>query len=168
MHGFGCTLHIQPFIMKDINQAVYEFMDKRLGIYVNPYKVEIILDEADAIGVSCNWPGEPQQEASSFIELEFDSATIEEFNTVFGITVISHLDTIKPALLLELYLKGKAVIFSAIDTPPVFYSLHFQKRHDVVSVKGADNVESAVYDLLETPKDFMTYTRQHYQLAGRS
>lgn len=154
--------------MKDINQAVYDFMDKRLGIYVNPYRVEIILDEADAIGVSCHWPGEPAHEATFFIELEFNSATIEEFNTVFGITKIRQLDGITPALLLELYLKGKAVIFSAIDTPPVFYSLHFRKRHNEVSVKGADNVESAVHELLETPKDFMTYTRQHYQLAGRS
>jgi hypothetical protein len=153
--------------MESINQAVYDFMDKRLGIYVNPFNVEIILDEEDAISVSCGWPGEPVH-APFFIELEFDSPTIEEFVTVFGITSIAHIGTITPALLMELYYQGKVVIFSAIDKPPVFYSLHFRKRQNKLSVKGSNNIEEEVKDTLETTREFMTYTLQHFHLAGKS
>lgn len=154
--------------MKAINQVVYDFMDRRLGIYTNPYKVEILLDEENAIAVSCNWPDEPVHEALFFIELQFDCATIEEFTTVFGITLVRHLDTITPAVLLELYRQGKAAIFSAIEKPPNFYCLHFRKQHNVVSVTGANNIEEVVHALLETPNEFKIYTQQHFQLAGKS
>jgi hypothetical protein len=153
--------------MKAITQAVYDFMDKRLGIYVNPYNVEIILDEEDAISVSCNWPGQVVQEPF-FIELEYDSSTIDEFVTAFGITSIRHIGAIKPALLMELYGKGQVVIFSAINNPPFLYSLHFRKQHNKITVKESNNKVSAVNELLETPKDFITYTLQHFQLAGKS
>lgn len=165
----GCNLHIvKATIMKKINQAVYDFMDKRLGVYTNPHHVEISLDEENAIAVSCNWPNAPVQEALFFIELQFDSETIEEFTTVFDITLVRHLDAITPALLLELYRQGKAVLFSAIDKPPNLYALHFRKQHNVLSVKGANNKEEEVHALLETPNEYKIYTQQHFQLAGKS
>lgn len=153
--------------MTAINQAVFDFMDKRLGIYVNPYNVEFILDEEDAISVSCDWPEAPADEVF-YIELEFDSDTIEEFTNAFGITLIRHIGTVTPDLLIELYLKGKANIFIAIDDPPIFYSLHFRKLHNKISVKRADDVEEAINEKLVTPKEFMAYTFQHFQLAGKS
>lgn len=166
----GCNLHIvKATIMKKINQAVYEFMDKRLlGVYTNPHHVEIILDEDNAISVSSNWPDAPVQEALFFIELQFNSETIEEFTTAFGITLVRHLDAITPAVLLELYRQGKAVLFSAIDKPPNWYALHFRKKHNVLSVKGANNKEEEVHALLETPNEFKIYTQQHFRLAGKS
>ena len=155
--------------MKAITQAVYDFMDKRLGIYVNPHHVEIILDEEDAISVSCNWPGEAVAAHDPFfIELEYDSSTIDEFITVFGITSLRHIGAIKPALLMELYRKGQVVIFSAINTPPFYYSLHFRKQHNTITATASNNTASAVHETLETPKDFIAYTLQHFQLAGKS
>jgi hypothetical protein len=153
--------------MQAITQAIYEFLDKRSGIYLNPHNVEIILDEEDAISVSCNWPGEAVQ-GPFFIELEYDSATIDEFVTVFGITSLKHIGAIQPALLMELYRKGQVVIFSAINNPPFFYSLHFRKQHNTITAKASDKVELAVHELLETPKDYIAYTLQHFQLAGKS
>ena len=153
--------------MKATTRAVYDFLDKRQGIYVNPHHVEIILDEEDGISVSCSWPGEFVYEPF-FIELEFDSPTIDEFITVFCITSVRHLGAIKPALLMELYRNGQVVIFSAINTPPFFYSLHFRKQHNTITAKESNNAESAVSEPLETPKDFISYTLQHFQLAGKS
>lgn len=170
MKSTRCKLHVdhfKTFIMKAITRAVYDFMDQRLGIYVNPHQVEILLDEEDAISVSCHWPGDPVQEPF-FIELEYDSATIEEFVTVFGITTLRHIGAITPAILMELYRKGQVVIFSAISTPPFFYSLHFRKQHNTITATAANKVAYAVTGLLETPRDFMTYTLQHFQLAGKS
>jgi hypothetical protein len=158
---------LKPFIMDQINQAVYDFMDKRMGIYVNRYKVEIILDEEDNISVSCHWPDEHMHKAF-FIELEFDSDTIAEFTTVFGITSVQHMCAIQPALLMELYQQGKVVIFSAIDNPPGYYSLHFRKQHNTIWVKGENNIEQEVKEPLETATQFLAYTQQHYQLAGKS
>jgi hypothetical protein len=153
--------------MNTITQAVYDFLDKRLGFYTNPHDVEIILDEDDAISVSCNWPG-AQAIDPFFIELEYDSRTIDEFVTVFGITTTNHISTITPALLMELYTKGEVVIFSAINNPPFFYALHFRKQHNTITAKNGNQAASAVTALLETPKDFMNYTLQHFQLAGKS
>ena len=153
--------------MQAITRAIYDFLDKGLGIYINPHQVEIILDEDDAIHVSCNWPGDPVQEPF-FIELEYYSSTVEEFVRVFGITTVRQIGAIKPEVLMELYRKGKVVIFSAISTPPFFYSLYFRKQHNTLTATASNNIASAVTALLETPKDFMIYTRQHYQLAGKS
>ena len=153
--------------MKPINRAVFDFMDERMGIYVNPYNVEFILDEEDAISVSCHWPNEPVHKVF-FIELEFDSDTIEEFVDAFGITSLRHMGTVNPDLLMQLYQQGKATIFSAIDTPPTYYTLHFQKRHDTTWARGENNIEQPVSVPLETPNQFLAYTLQHYQLAGKS
>jgi hypothetical protein len=150
-----------------ITRAVYDFLDKRLGMYTNPHHVEIILDEKDAISVSSHWPGAPVEEPF-FIELEYDSSTIEEFITAFGITKIRHIGAITPELLMELYRKGEVVIFSAIDTPPFVYTLHFRKQNNTITATTANNAASIVTALLETPKDFFIYTNQHYQLAGKS
>ena len=153
--------------MKTINQEVFDFMDKRLGIYVNPHNVEFLLDEKDAISVSCDWPGKHVIEAF-FIELEFDSDTIDEFTTVFGITLLEHISAITPVLLMELYRQGKAVIFSAIDKPPLYYSLHFRKADNIIFAKGLNNIEQEVDLRLETPKEFIAYMLQHFQLTGKS
>jgi hypothetical protein len=167
--GHGITPHhFKTCIMKAITRAVYDFLDKRLGFYTNPHDVEIILDEDDAISVSCNWPGAPVDEPF-FIELEYDRSSIDEFIKVFGITTVKHIGAIKPEGLMELYKKGKVVIFSAINTPPAsYYSLHFRKQHDTITAKASNNEVSAVHALLETPKDFFIYTLQHFQLAGKS
>ena len=153
--------------MNTINQAVYDFLDKRLGFYTNPHHVEIILDEKDAVSVSCNWPGPPVDEPF-FIELEYDPSTIDEFVKAFGITKIRHIGAITPNRLMELYLKGVVVIFSAINTPPFFYTLHFRKQNNTLTVKAANHAATLVTALLVTPKDFFIYTHQHYQLAGKS
>jgi hypothetical protein len=153
--------------MNTNTQAVYDFLDKRLGFYINPHQVEIILDEEDAISVSCKWPGAVMIDPF-YIELEYDSTTIDEFVAVFGITATNHIGTITPDQLMELYTKGEAVIFSAINNPPLIYALHFRKQQNTLTVKTANNAASAVTALLETPKDFMNYTLQHYQLAGKS
>lgn len=153
--------------MNTINQAVYDFLDKRLGMYTNPHDVEILLDEEDAISVSCRWPGAPVDEPF-FIELEYDPSTISAFVKTFGITKIRHIGAITPDVLMELYRKGEVVIFSAIDTPPFVYTLHFRKQNNTITVKAANNASSVVTALLETPKDFFIYTHQHYQLAGKS
>jgi len=153
--------------MKTITRAVYDFMDRRLGLYANPFEVEIILDERDAISVSCQLPGE-RTHNPFFIELEFDSDTIEEFVSAFGITSVRHMATIRPLLLMELYHQGKAVIFSAINNPAYNYSLHFRKQHNIILVKGTDNVEETVHEPLETSKEYTAYTLQHYRLAGKS
>ncbi len=154
--------------MKAINRAVYDFLDKRLGFYTNPHDVEIVLDEDDAISVSCNWPGAPVDKRF-FIELEYNPSTIDEFITVFGITTVRHIGAITPEGLMELYRTGKVVIFSAIHTSPAsFYSLHFRKQQNTITVKASNNQESAVNALLETPNDFFTYTLQHFYLAGKS
>jgi hypothetical protein len=153
--------------MNTITQAVYDFLDKRLGFYINPHHVEIILDEEDAISVSCNWPGAPAIDPF-FIELEYDSRTIDEFVKVFGITITNDIGTITPELLMELYRKGEVVIFSAINNPPFFYSLHFRKQHNKITATNANHAASAVTALLETPKDYMNYTLRHFQLAGKS
>lgn len=153
--------------MNTITQAVYDFLDKRLGFYTNPHQVEIILDEEDAISVSCNWPGAPVIEPF-FIELEYDPSTIDQFVKVFGITKISHIGAITPAVLMELYRKGEVVIFSAVNTPPFVYTLHFRKQKNILTATTANKAASTVTALLETPKDFMNYTLQHYQLAGKS
>jgi hypothetical protein len=153
--------------MKSINRAVFDFMDERLGIYVNPYNVEFILDEEDAISVSCHFPHEVTYK-TFFIELEFDSNTIAEFTNAFGITSLKHLGTIDPDLLMTLYQQGKATIFSAIDTPPSYYTLHFRKQHNLTLVKGENNIELAVTTPLETPNQFLAYTLQQYQLTGKS
>ena len=139
--------------MEAITRAVYDFLDKRLGVYMNPHQVEIILDEEDAISVSCNWPGDPVAEPF-FIELEYDCPTIDEFVTVFGITSVRQIGAIKPEVLMELYRKGQVVIFSAINNPPFIYSLHFRKQDNTITATASNNEASAVHALLETPKDF--------------
>ena len=154
--------------MKAINQAVYDFMDERMGIYVNPYKVEIVLEEQDCIGASCDWPGESDDDYY-YLELVFDSDTIDTFTTVFGIKLINQIDAIQPALLLELYRQGKTVIHSAIDHPPIYYLLQFRKQHNIISVTGSEEEKSEeVHEPLETPKEYMAYTLQHFQLTGKS
>ena len=158
---------IKTLIMNTINQAVYDFLDRRLGFYTNKHHVEIILDEEDAISVSCNWPGAPVVEPF-FIELEYDPSTIDQFVKIFGITTISHIGAITPEVLMELYRKGEVVIFSAINNPPFVYTLHFRKQNNTITAKAANKTASIVTALLETPKDFMNYTLQHYQLAGKS
>ncbi len=153
--------------MNTINQAVYDFLDKRLGMYTNSHHVEILLDEEDAISVSSHWPGAPVAEPF-FIELEYDPSTIDAFVKAFGITKIRHIGAITPDVLMDLYRKGEVVIFSAINTPPFVYALHFRKQNNTITVKAANNASSVVTALLETPKDFFIYTNQHYQLAGKS
>jgi len=153
--------------MKAITRAVYNFMDRRLGLYANPFDVEIILNEVDAISVSCKFPGEPFYNPF-YIELEFDSDTIDEFVSAFGITSVKHITTIQPELLMELYHQGKAVIFSAINNPDHAYALHFRKQQNKILVKGANNVEEVINDSLETSNEFIAYTLQHYRLAGKS
>ncbi len=139
--------------------TVRDFIDEH-EIYNNLHDVEIVTHFDDSVGVVSNWPGE-LSEGDIYIELYFESNTIEEFIQAFGIQRIDDLKNITQEFLLNLYAAGKAIIWCSIDTL-TYYSLQFRKQNNKILATDDRQIEHVTTELLETPQQFMDYTQQHF------
>src|SRR5882762_6190941 len=105
--------------MTKTQNAISEFITDQ-EIYDNPNNVEIVTYYDDTISVGADWPGETS-EGEIYLELFFESDTIEEFIRVFGIRTVDDIDHITPETLLNLYQQGKAAICCTIDNIITYY-----------------------------------------------
>jgi hypothetical protein len=146
--------------MKKINNAVGNFIVDQ-GVYGNPHDVEIATHFDETVSVTSDWPGETSK-GDMYLELSFESNTLAEFARVFGIRSVDDLTHITQEFLLYLYKREKAAICCTIDTLNTYYSLQFRKQNYKIWVTGEQQIEHEATTLLETPQQFMDYTRQRF------
>ena len=146
--------------MKNTYEAVSEFIIDQ-EIYDNPNKVEIVTYYDETVSVASDWPG-AITEGDIYLELFFESSTIDEFTRTFGIVSVDDIDHITQEFLLTLYKQGKAAICCNIDNLNTYYSLQFRKQNNNILATDEEEIEHITTGLLETPQQFMDYTLQHF------
>jgi len=151
--------------MKNINDAIKVFM-KDLAVYDNPHDVEIVLNEDDSVIVAATWPGEDHEGFN--LEFCFESNTLTEFTQAFEIQSPEGLTQITPAIIINLYQQGKASVYCAVDNvigSSNYYPLYFRKKNNSMRATDGYGNEHQVLVLLETPEQFIEYTKERYLLS---
>lgn len=143
--------------MKPISKAIQEYMEDCLGIYDNPYGVEICFFE-DLICISANWPRVVLDDYHS-LELAFECCTFDEFTNTLALSHISEFHALTPGRLLELYLDGKAEVRCFIDRIVASYELNFLKKGKILWARNHNDDKHIVPISLDTPTQFFEYLK---------
>jgi hypothetical protein len=146
--------------MKEVSYEIREFMERELGLYMNPNQVEVSMSPEGDIGVSARWNDESIDDDFA-LEFTYDVDNIDMFVDTFGINDVNELQTLKADALLEQFHLGKAEIYCAIDCEGLYYELFFHKSKDRIWVRDEDGTIHMVRKQLETPSQFIDYLREH-------
>lgn len=165
------------------NMPVHDFLecvttpynnDHGVGIMTNLFNQERDLVKEDYISVFAGWKGEapvmPFHEET--VIARFHCSTIDQLMETFGINDASGINTITPEHLFNLYRQGKAEIECTVSHLYDCYSLYFSTAPSsspeggelALLAKDDDENEHTVTLLLDTPEQFIRYTREHFSL----
>lgn len=145
--------------MNTVNKAIRQFMDEHLDYYCNRYDVEFLLVEDNSICVCGTWWVDETNERN-YIELALE-CNLNEFVKLFGITSLKQFEQITVRLLLEKYNSGQTEVCCSIDEPGNYYSLSFQIKDNELWATDNFSDSHKVQLLLQTPAEFMSYTKQY-------
>ena len=148
--------------MENINEAVRNFLDDQVRYY-SPQHAEFITFEDNTVFVSTNWP-DLKYDENFYVNLFFESKTIEEFVDVFGIKSVNDLNNITSDSLLQLFHMGKADVCCAIDNHETSYELRFRKKNNKMMVTDEKGVVHEIPEILQTAQQFKDYIHQHWML----
>ncbi len=139
-------------------------MDNYLSNYENPNEIEIARLTDDSFSVNGFWPHE---EGEPNVELVLTTACGDyaDFIEEFDITddVQKSLDKITFEKLMSLYQAGKGAISCSIEGANA-PSLEFYMRNKTVIAKDDVDTFHEVGIVLNTPDDFVGYTRRYFEL----
>lgn len=147
--------------MYKIEKEVQDFMENQLGIYVNPQDVEITTGLDFSVILAVDFEEEETEDISVGVMYLCD--TLQEFVTVFNIEALGQIKSIARKELMDLYRVGKAYMYCAIDGYESC-TLYFLKQGGKMVAKTEDDEVHEVVELLETPQQFIEYTREHFRV----
>ena len=146
--------------MKDVSYDIQAFMERELGLYLNPHCVEVSMSVEGDIGVSASWNDEIIDEDFS-LELTYDVDNIDTFVDTFNLQDADELECLTPDDLLEQFHNGKVEIYCAIDCEGLYYELVFHKTKNRIWARDEENTIHMVSRPLRTPSEFIDYLREH-------
>jgi hypothetical protein len=149
--------------MKRNTRKVYEFINNQSG-FNNKHDVEFIAFDDESICAASDWPG-TNSDGDMYVELFYESQNMDDFVETFGVTTVESLNEVSPETMLRLFHKGHLEACCAIDTPYIFYQLHFTLRHNRLMAADEKGFCHEVTESLKTVKEFMDYTHQRYVLS---
>ena len=145
--------------MKKFELTLKEYIEDKLGCWLNRKKTEIIYDQF--VIVCCTYSGHNPATTDTMVEMISESDTLAEFIRKFEIQCIDDFELIDDRALYILYLKGKAEIVCIIDGYNM-NSLHFKRANSEVYAKDDENEEHLVQTDLQDANDYIRYTRQYF------
>ncbi|MBO9204600.1 MULTISPECIES: hypothetical protein [Niastella] len=147
--------------MKRTNESdkdpITRFLTNNLGFYTNPFGVQSFLLEDGAFNITAHYPG-ILLDTGYTMEVCIEDITVAHFSQLTGITTVEQLHFVSPHLLLELYIKGAAILSVLYDNGDCCWELVFHRKDGKVHVKDEDDELSWVArKKLEKPADFINY-----------
>ena len=147
-----------------IRVALKRFMDNYLSNYENPNEIEIARLTDDSFSINGFWSHE---ESEANVELVLTTAYDDyaDFIEAFEITddIQRSLDKITFEKLMSLYQAGKGAISCSIEGANA-PSLEFYIRDHTMVAKDDVDTFHEVGNVLETPADFVAYTKRYFEL----
>jgi hypothetical protein len=144
-----------------IAQALYDFLDQNLMLYVTRQGIEISAEREDLITLAADWPN--HEEGGDYsLELVYENETLEGFIQTFNIKTVDDIEEITIQMMIDLYVKGVVQVLCAFDTADYYYALIFRRRdsHTTEAKDARDQIYIIAYPV-ETPEQFIEYTRLH-------